>query len=103
MKQYGLHGYLMANPGMGEQLAHVLLEAAKILASADGCFLYMVSIDSQNKDCIWVTERWSSREAHDNSLKMPKVQALIKNAVPLLGEMPKKGVSMEVLGGVGVE
>lgn len=103
MNNYGLNGCLLANKGQGQELANILIQAAELLKNVEGCFLYMISTDLQNPDCIWITERWSNREAHDNSLKIPKIQELIKSAMPLLAEMPKKGISFTVLGGVGVD
>ena len=102
MNKYGLHGKLKATTGNGDQLANILLEAARLVSTAKGCHLYLVSKDKNDADAIWVTEVWDSKEDHDNSLKADEVKALIARAFPLLDGMPEKGQELEVLGGAGI-
>jgi quinol monooxygenase YgiN len=97
MHKYGLHGKLKTTPGNGEKLADILLEASKLVSNAKGFGLYMVSLDSEDKDAVIVTEVWDTKEDHDNSLKSDAVKALIGKAMPLLAEMPKGGQVLEVL------
>lgn len=103
MRKYGLHGKLKASEGNGEQLAALLIEAAKLVSSAKGCHLYVVSKDELEKDAVWVTEIWDSKEDHDNSLKVDSVRELIAKAMPLLDVRPEKGQELEVLGGYGIQ
>ncbi|WP_033316945.1 putative quinol monooxygenase [Pontibacter roseus] len=103
MTQYGLHGRLNATPGNGENLAHILLQAAELVRTAQGCRLYLVSRDNSTPDAVWVTEVWDSQEDHDNSLLVPGVRELIGEAMPLLAGKPEKGQVLEVLGGVGLK
>lgn len=100
--KYGLHGKLKALAGKGDNLASILLEAANLVATAQGCRLYLVSRDPQDADAVWVTEVWDSREDHDNSLKAEGVRELIGRAMPILDGTPEKGQELEVLGGAGV-
>ena len=102
MSKYGLHGKLTAKPGQSDQLAAVLLEAARLVSTAPGCQLYAVSKSEEDANSVWVTEIWDSKEAHDESLKAPEVRALIGEAMPLLDGPPAGGQVLEVLGGVGV-
>lgn len=102
MNKYGLHGKLQATAGNGEQLAGILLEAAELMSTAKGCYLYMVSIDTADKDAVWVTEAWESKEDHDNSLNVDGVKELIGLAMPLLAGKPERGQELEILGGAGV-
>ena len=102
MPKYGLHGHLKATAGHGEQLAHILLEAAQLVSDAPGCHLYAVSREPDAPDTVWITEIWDSKEDHDASLKQDAVRALIGKAMPLLDGMPKGGQVLEVLGGAGV-
>ncbi|KAA3639746.1 MAG: antibiotic biosynthesis monooxygenase [Bacteroidetes bacterium] len=97
MTKYGLHGKLQATPGNGQQLADILLEASKLVSTAKGFGLYMVSLDQEDKDAVIVTEVWDSKEDHDESLKSEAVRTLIGKAMPLLAEMPKGGQVLEVL------
>ncbi|WP_347158308.1 putative quinol monooxygenase [Pontibacter chitinilyticus] len=102
MQKYGLHGKLKAINGKGQQLAEILLEASRLVATAKGCQLYIVSKDADDADSIWVTEVWDSKEDHDNSLHVAGVQQLIAQAMPLLNGRPEKGQVLEVLGGAGI-
>ncbi|MFD2246933.1 putative quinol monooxygenase [Pontibacter ruber] len=103
MNKYGLHGKLKATVGNGEQLSSILLEAAKLVSTAKGCQLYLVSKDKEDEDAVWVTEVWSSKADHDDSLKVEGVRELISQAMPLLDGMPEKGQELDVLGGAGIK
>ncbi|WNJ17751.1 putative quinol monooxygenase [Pontibacter sp. G13] len=100
---YGLIGSFQAIDGAGEQLAGILLQAAELMRSADGCQLYAVGQSPDQSDTIWVMEIWDSQEAHDQSLGLPGVRELIGQAMPLLAAPPKGGQALEILGGVGVK
>lgn len=103
MKKYGLHGKLKATSGNGEKLANILLEASTLVSTAKGCYLYLVSKDKFEKDAVWVTEVWDSKESHDNSLKVEGVRELIGQAMPILDGQPEKGQELDVLGGAGLK
>lgn len=93
---------LQAQPGQGDALAQILLEAARLVSSAPGCHVYLISTDEAHPDGVWVTEAWDSKEAHDESLKDEAVRALIGKAMPLLAGAPAKGQTLTILGGLGV-
>lgn len=98
---YGLHGSLKAIEGKGSHLAGLLLKASEVLASVEGCRLYMISIDAHDENLIWVTEAWDSKENHTASLQDERIRAIIGEAMPLLDGMPTGGKSLKVLGGLG--
>jgi quinol monooxygenase YgiN len=100
MNKYGLHGKLTATTGNGDQLAAILLEASRLVSTAAGCRLYLVSRDAAEPDSVWITEVWDTQVDHDESLKVPGVRELIGRAMPLLAGMPAKGQVLEVLGGI---
>ncbi|PQA54873.1 putative quinol monooxygenase [Siphonobacter curvatus] len=100
--KYGLFGKLKALPGQGQALADFLLEAARLLDTASGCQLYLVSTDVTDADTIWVTEVWDTQEDHDRSLQAPAIRELIGRAMPLLAERPEPGMTVNVLGGKGL-
>lgn len=102
MNKYGLHGKLTAKQGSGKELAGILLEAAKLVSEAKGCRLYLISKDNNDKEAVWVTEVWDSKEDHDNSLKAEGVRELISKAIPILNGPPAKGQELEILGGKGI-
>ena len=103
MSKYGLHGKLKSIPGGSEKLTQILLDASKLVSTAKGCRLYIVSKDKTDPDSIWVTEAWDSKEDHENSLKAEPVKALISQAMPLIDGRPEKGQELEILGGKGLD
>jgi quinol monooxygenase YgiN len=95
-----MHGYFKAQPGQGEALAAILLEAADALRADDSCLLYVVS-RGEDADTIWVSEAWTDREAHDASLRAPGVPEMIARARPLIAGMDGRA-EFTPLGGKGV-
>jgi quinol monooxygenase YgiN len=95
-----MHGYFKAQPGQGEALAAILLEAADALRADDSCLLYVVS-RGEDADTIWVSEAWKDREAHDASLRAPGVPEMIARARPLIAGMDGRA-EFTPLGGKGV-
>lgn len=80
---FGMHGCINAQPGQGDALAAILLEAAEAARDDDSCLLYFVS-RSLDDDAIWVTEAWTDREAHDAALHDEATKATIARARPLI-------------------
>jgi quinol monooxygenase YgiN len=103
MSKYGLHGKLKSRPGSSEKLTQILIDASKLVSTAKGCRLYLVSTDETDSDTIWVTEVWDTKEDHNNSLNAEGVKALITQAMPLIDGKPEKGQELEVLGGKGID
>lgn len=103
MNKYGLHGMLKATNGNRDKLAKILIEASKLVSTVKGCHLYMVSKDKSDKNAVWVTEVWNSKEDHDNSLNIESVKELISQAMPLLDSKPEKGQELEIIGGAGIK
>lgn len=64
--------------------------------------MYAIHHKADEPNAVYVIEIWDSKEAHDNSLKIPAVRELIMTAMPLLEEMPSKGLELELIGGLGV-
>lgn len=102
MGKYLLHGKLTARDGNGEKLTSILLDASALVSTAKGCVVYVISKDNVDKNTVWVTEIWDSKEDHGNSLKVEGVKELISQAIPILDGQPEKGQELEVLGGKGV-
>ena len=86
---YGMHGHFKAQPGRGDALAGLLLEAADELADVSECRLYMIGRSPNDMDEVWVTEAWTSRAAHDDSLQHERIRALIQRAMPLISGSPE--------------
>ena len=98
---FGMHGSFKAQPGRGDELAAILLEAAAGLRGDERCLLYVVSRDLNQPDMVWVTEAWTDREAHDASLRAPGTPELIARARPLIAEVEGRA-ELEPLGGKGL-
>jgi quinol monooxygenase YgiN len=99
---FGLHGRLLAQPGLGDELEAILLEAARALESNDDCLLYVVSRQPDEPDAVWVTEAWRSSEAHRASLEDESVRGLIQRAMPIIAELPDRAVELRPVGGKGL-
>ena len=99
--KYGLSGKMTAKPGKGKELAYILVQASKLVSTAKGLHLYIVSVDATNPDVIWIMEAWDSKEDHDLSLRLPGTKELIAQAMPLMDGKPE-GTALEVLGGKGL-
>jgi len=92
-----------AQPGRGEDLSHLLLEAADSVREVAGCELYLVNRAASEPDVVWVTELWLSQEALDASLEQLQTdegKARIGQVMRLLANSPEL-TELEPLGGVG--
>lgn len=96
---YGLIGEIRAAPGKGRELAEILLEASS--SRMPGNLAYLVSVGVEEPDSVWVSEVWTSKQAHDDSLKLPAVQAAIARARPIIGGFGTR-VETKPLGGAGL-
>jgi quinol monooxygenase YgiN len=98
---YGLQGTMIAKPGQRDALLALLLEASRS-APMPGCRLYVVSEVPAEPDAIAITEVWDDQAAHDASLQLESVRALIARARPLIAAM---GESLELrpVGGQGLD
>jgi quinol monooxygenase YgiN len=98
---YGMHVRFTTQPGQGDALAALLLESAAAMTGDEGCRLYLISRDPDDADVVYVTEAWTSREAHDASLEDPATRAVITRAMPLLSG-PPDATHLRPAGGHGI-
>ena len=101
MSRCGLHGKMVAKPGMGDALASILLRAAEVLADDPGCELYVIHRSDDEPDSVWVSEVWVDKDAHRASLETPETRAMIEQATPLIAEIPG-GTETKPVGGKGL-
>jgi quinol monooxygenase YgiN len=101
MAQFGMVGKLVAHPGRRDELVELLLSGVSEVKKADGCELYVVSREVDDRNTIWVVEAWRDEAAHRASLDMPEVRAVIERGMPLIAEFD--GVKLEPVGGVGLD
>ncbi len=99
---YLLQGKLKAKEGKAEELANILLEASKLVSTANGCKLYVIGKDKAEQNVVYVTEIWERKQDHDDSLNVEGVRELIRSAMPILDGQPEKGQELEILGGAGI-
>jgi quinol monooxygenase YgiN len=98
---YGRQGTMIAKPGQRDALLGLLLEASRGPA-LPGCRIYLVSEVAAEPDAIAIYEVWDDKAAHDASLQLERVRALIARARPLIAGM---GQSLELrpIGGQGLD
>jgi quinol monooxygenase YgiN len=95
---YGLIGSITAAPGRRDELIGILVNAC---SQMPGCLSYIVAKDSNDKDTIWVTEVWQSKESHDASLGLPSVKSAISAAKPMIASFGRQVATIPV-GGFGL-
>jgi quinol monooxygenase YgiN len=98
---YGLQGKMVAKPGQRGALLALLLEASRGVP-LPGCRLYVVSEVAAEPDAIAITEVWDDRDAHQASLTLERVRALIARARPLIASMGQP-VELRPVGGQGLD
>ena len=103
MSGVGRYVKFSAQPGRGDDLSHLLLEAADSVRDVAGCELYLINRATSEPDVVWVTELWLSQEALDASLEQLQTdegKARIGQTTALLANPPEL-TELEPLGGVG--
>jgi len=95
---YGLIGQMLAAPGKRDELLSIMLQGS---GAMPGCLSYIIARDPGNRDAIWITEVWDSKESHAASLNLPAVQATIAKARPLIAGFGER-FETEPMGGVGL-
>ncbi len=103
MSGVGRYVKFTAQPGSGEEVAGLLLEAADSLRDVAGCELYLINRAASEPDVVWVTELWLSQEALDASLEQLETdegKARVGRVTALLAKPPEL-TEVEPLGGVG--
>ena len=78
---YGVIGQMLAAPGKREELIAILLEGTGAMPGNLG---YTIFRDLGDANAIWITEVWTSAEAHKASLSLPSVQAAIAKGRPII-------------------
>jgi quinol monooxygenase YgiN len=103
MAQYGLYTKFVAQAGRRDALVALLLEAARGMEgeAGAGCEVYIVNTVPSEAEAIWVTEVWSSKEAHAASLALPGTREAIARAMPLIAGVTQQ-IAVEPVGGKGL-
>lgn len=75
-------------PGNGDQLETLLVELATSTHAEAGCLLYSLQRAVDNPDQFVTVEKWTSRQALDEHLASPHVQAALAGAGDILASPP---------------
>ena len=97
-KMHGLIGKAVAVEGKRDELIKILLDG---VSGMPGCLSYVVAKDPADKNAIWITEVWDSKESHTASLKLPAVKAAIAKGRPLFASF-EMSQTTEPVGGHGL-
>lgn len=97
-KMFGLIGKANAIDGKRDELIKILLEG---VSGMPGCLSYVVAKDPTDKNGIWITEVWDSKESHSASLQLPAVKAAIAKGKPLFASFGEHHTT-EPVGGHGL-
>jgi quinol monooxygenase YgiN len=98
---YGLQGKFTAQPGKGDDLAALLLEAANAMRRLDDCLLYVIGRVPGEPDAVLVYEVWTSADAHGASLDNEETKAAIARGRPLIAGMSDR-LEFDPAGGKGL-
>ncbi|MCZ8517923.1 MULTISPECIES: putative quinol monooxygenase [Paenibacillus] len=99
MQKFSMVAKFTAKAGEGETLAGLLLEAAASAQANQACESYIIHISETNPDTIWVTEIWTSPEAHAEVLAQAETRAAIAQAMPYIAGVD--GAKLRPVGGKG--
>ncbi|GHA15795.1 hypothetical protein GCM10007989_08260 [Devosia pacifica] len=78
---YGLIGQMLAQDGQREELISLLLQMKDEMP---GCLSYVIAEDQENANAIWISEVWTDKASHADSLQLTHVQATIAKARPII-------------------
>jgi quinol monooxygenase YgiN len=94
-----LHARLAAKPGRRDDLLAILNEGTSD-DPMPGCRLYVVALDEQDPDGVWVTEIWQSSQAHAASLEIDQVRERVSRAMPLIDSSGTRQQRLDALSGI---
>ncbi len=98
MNKYLLQGKLVAKEGRRNEITKIMLRASELmLAKAEGCEMYVVGYSESDENAVFITEIWATKENHEASLSVEGVSELIGEAMPILAEMPTKGLEIQII------
>ena len=79
-------------------MLHLLLEAAEAMKQVDDCYCYIVGMNQDEPDSVYVYEVWENEAAHKASLSLDAVKVLIASALPIIENMTRD-VELTIYGG----
>ena len=85
-KEITVIAIIKAKDGQAEQVEQELLALIDPTRAEDGCITYELNKDTQEPGKFVFYEEWKSKQALDEHLKTPHLQALIAKADQLFAE-----------------
>jgi quinol monooxygenase YgiN len=79
---HGFHATMTARPGQGGELVELLLKAPSL--GNEDCVVFLVGRSAGDPDTVFVTEGWTSPEAHTRFFATAPAQELVARLQPLL-------------------
>ena len=79
---YGFRATIPALPGKGDALVALLLTAQP----SEHCVLYLVGRSASDPDTVFVTEGWTSKDAHATNFASERAKAFVAKIAPLVRE-----------------
>ncbi|MEF3303297.1 putative quinol monooxygenase [Paenibacillus sp. GYB003] len=101
MSRFGMIVKFTTKPGRRDALVDILLNGAASEQATTECEQYIVHVSDNEPDAVWVTEIWSSPEAHEASLAREETKASIERAMPLIAGV--EATKLKPLGGKGLD
>lgn len=84
---YAVNGKIIAQENKGSELLDYLLDAAQEMEHVENCFCYIVGMNNDQLESVYVYEVWKDKQAHEDSLQLPAVKKLIALAMPIIKDM----------------
>jgi quinol monooxygenase YgiN len=83
---HGFHATMTAQPGKGEELVEFLLDAAAGAGPGanDDCVVFLVGRSATDSDVVYVTEGWTTKEAHERFFASDAAKAVLAGVESLL-------------------
>lgn len=79
---HGFHATMTAQPGRGDELVDFLLNAPSL--SNDDCVVFLVGRSAADRDIVYVTEGWTTPEAHSRFFATTEAQELVAKLQTLI-------------------
>ena len=100
MSKHGLIDVLTCAPEDQDKLFDLLIHIAQHLENIDDCLYFVISKEVNNPSKIWVTELWTSKEAHDQSLADAgsHIHDVISEAMTLVTDERQRATLRPILG-----
>jgi quinol monooxygenase YgiN len=100
MSKFGIYVKFTAHNGKRDTLVEALMDASTLMQNFRDCELYIVNISEAESDVVWVSEVWSNKKAHEDSLKIEQIKAIIQRAMPLIAGIEQ--IKIIPVGGKGL-